>query len=78
MIDLISYLGGEKPVVTETRRIQLVTKSDKLDTATRPVNKYQVKVKLDGGLPGKILNDPKANLFLDQVDYYIRNPNELV
>ncbi|KAI8888778.1 hypothetical protein K501DRAFT_282633 [Backusella circina FSU 941] len=79
MLDLIGYLGGEKPKV-ESRRINLTTKDTRLDFSNQPKNnnKYTVEVKLDGGVPGAILNNAKANTFLDRVDYYIRNPSELV
>lgn len=73
MMDLISYLGGEKPI-QQARRISL--QSDKLDFTKQ--DNYNVKVKLDGGVPGKILNDAKANAFLHRIEHYIRNPNELV
>lgn len=79
MLDLIGYLGGEKPKV-ESRRVNLTTKDTRLDFSSQPksTNKYTVEVKLDGGVPGAVLNNAKANTFLDRVDYYIRNPSELV
>lgn len=77
MVDLIGYLGGEKKPSSSARSIKLSSTSDKLDF-TKKQDNYQVQVKLDGGVPGKILNDQKANAFLSRVEYYIRNPNELV
>jgi hypothetical protein len=77
MVDLIGYLGGEKGSGSSTRSIKLSSKSDELDF-TKKQDNYQVQVKLDGGVPGKILNDQKANAFLHRVEYYIRNPSELV
>ncbi|KAI8351800.1 hypothetical protein EDC96DRAFT_518497 [Choanephora cucurbitarum] len=79
MLDLIDYLGGSVKQVQE-RRVQLTTKNATLDFANQPKqgNQYHVQVKLDGGVPGKILANAKANAFLDRVEYYVRNPNELV
>jgi hypothetical protein len=79
MLDLIDYLGGQ-PAHVQSRRVQLETKQAKIDFSKQPKqsNQYHVDVKLDGGVPGKILNDAKANAFLDRVEYYVRNPTELV
>ena len=79
MLDLIGYLGGSVKKVQE-RRVQLTTKNATLDFANQPKqgNQYHVQVKLDGGVPGKILANAKANAFLDRVEYYVRNPSELV
>lgn len=79
MLDLIDYLGGQ-PASVQSRRIQLQTKEAKIDFSKQPkqTNQYHINVKLDGGVPGKILNDKKANAFLDRVEYYVRNPTELV
>ncbi|KAI8077919.1 uncharacterized protein B0P05DRAFT_543325 [Gilbertella persicaria] len=80
LLDLIDYLGGQSTKkVQEERRVQLTTKSATLDFSTQPKQlQYHVQVKLDGGVPGKILGDQKANAFLDRVEYYVRNPTELV
>jgi hypothetical protein len=78
MLDLIDYLGGAQPP-KESRRVQLQTTQAKIDFSKQTKHKqYHIDVKLDGGVPGKILNDAKANAFLDRVDYYVRNPTELV
>ncbi len=77
MVDLIGYLGGEKK--KESSVIRLKTNDTRLDfTKQEKKYKYDVQVKLDGGVPGKILKDTKATAFLDRVEYYVRNPNELV
>lgn len=78
MVDLIGYLGGEKKK-KEGGVIGLKTDETRLDfTKQEKKYKYNVQVKLDGGVPGKILKDTKATAFLDRVEYYVRNPNELV
>ncbi|KAG1048157.1 hypothetical protein G6F43_009433 [Rhizopus delemar] len=78
MVDLIGYLGGEKKK-KEGGVIGLKTNETRLDfTKQEKKYKYNVQVKLDGGVPGKILKDTKATAFLDRVEYYVRNPNELV
>lgn len=78
MLDLIDFLGGEKPKL-ESRRVKLGTQAATLDFSKQPKQQqYHVEVKLDGGAPGKILNNQKATAFLDRVEYYIKNPNELV
>ncbi|KAK4519969.1 uncharacterized protein ATC70_010213 [Mucor velutinosus] len=77
MLDLIDYLGGASRK-QEPRRIQLSTKNAKLDFTQQPKQTHAVEIKLDGGKPGKILNDQKANAFLERVEFYVRNPSELV
>ncbi|KAG1445934.1 hypothetical protein G6F56_009740 [Rhizopus delemar] len=78
MVDLIGYLGGQVEK-KESRNIRLTTQDATLDfTKQEKKHRYNVQVKLDGGVPGKILNDPKAAAFLDRVEYYVRHPNELV
>jgi hypothetical protein len=78
MLDLIDYLGGASTKKQESRRIQLLTKNAKLDFTQQPKETHAIEIKLDGGKPGKILNDSKANAFLDRVEFYVRNPSELV
>lgn len=78
MLDLIDYLGGASTKQEPARRIQLSTKNAKLDFTQQPKQTHAVEIKLDGGKPGKILNDQKANAFLERVEFYVRNPSELV
>ncbi|CEP15596.1 hypothetical protein [Parasitella parasitica] len=78
MLDLIDYLSGAPAKTAATRSIRLSTANAKLDLSQRPRETHAVEIKLDGGKPGKILNDPKAAAFLDRVEFYVRNPSELV
>lgn len=76
MMDLISYLGGEGKSAKKVGRIGLSSSLNKLDFTKQDV--FKVQVKLDGGVPGKILQDAKANAFLSRMEHYISHPNELV
>lgn len=80
MLDLIGFLGGEQPrKEQQPRAVKLTTDDGKLSfSESKKGPQYQVELKLADDAPGKILNDPKAALFLDRVEYYVRNPTELV
>ncbi|KAI8988886.1 hypothetical protein BDB01DRAFT_833922 [Pilobolus umbonatus] len=39
--------------------------------------KMSVEIQLDGGVPGRILNDKRASALLDRVEYYLEHPKEL-
>ncbi|KAI8365262.1 uncharacterized protein BYT42DRAFT_158332 [Radiomyces spectabilis] len=79
MLDLISYLGNEKPKAAP-RAVGLTSEDVRLDFAKQPQNQviHQVEMKLEGGAPGKILNDAKAAVFFDRLEHYVKNPSELV
>ncbi|KAI8640999.1 hypothetical protein BD408DRAFT_418916 [Parasitella parasitica] len=78
MLDLIDYLGSAPAKKPVTYNVRLSTKNAKLDFNQQPKETHAVEIKLDGGKPGKILNDQKAAAFLDRVEFYVRNPSELV
>ncbi|KAI9474057.1 MAG: hypothetical protein EXX96DRAFT_580456 [Benjaminiella poitrasii] len=78
MLDLIDYLGGQQQKEVKTIS-SLLTQTPKIDFSNQPTRRstsqYEIEVKLDGE---KVLNNPKAIAFLDRVEYYVQNPNELV
>lgn len=77
MMDLISYLGGETNKPKQNKSIRLSSEIKPLDFTSK-FNETFVKVKLEGGAPGQILKQEKANAFLHRVEHYINHPNELV
>ena len=77
MLDLIGYLGGAKPQ-QQSRAVKLTGGDARIDFSKQSkAPSQQVELKLQGGAPGKILNDQNANVFLDRIEYYVRNPSEL-
>ncbi|KAI9497296.1 hypothetical protein BDB00DRAFT_23255 [Zychaea mexicana] len=78
MLELIGFLGGEKPAQEAPRAVRLTGGDARIDFSNQPkALAQQVELKLQGGAPGKILNDQNATVFLDRVEYYVRNPSEL-
>ena len=77
MLDLIGYLANQQPK-KQPRAVRLTTEDARIDFGTQPKSSVQVELKLQGGAPGKILNNPNATVFLDRVEYYVKNPSELI
>ncbi|KAI9321495.1 hypothetical protein BX666DRAFT_2017439 [Dichotomocladium elegans] len=80
MLDLIGFLGGEQPAKEAPRAIRLTTQDARIIAKDEPKisSSYQVEIKLKDSVPGKILDNQKAAVFLDRVEYYVRNPSELI
>ncbi|KAI8144083.1 hypothetical protein BJV82DRAFT_608258 [Fennellomyces sp. T-0311] len=76
MLDLIGFFADEQPQ-KQARAVRLTTEDARIDFSVQPKPSVQVELKLQGGPPGKILNDQNAAVFLDRVEYYVRNPSEL-
>ncbi|ORY99733.1 hypothetical protein BCR42DRAFT_430072 [Absidia repens] len=78
MVDIIDYLGGQSSS-TAARTVSLNgSRSGRLSSDSLKQQGYYVNMKLEGGAPGKLMSDQKARLFLDRLEYYVRNPSELV
>ncbi|KAI9244960.1 hypothetical protein BDA99DRAFT_549281 [Phascolomyces articulosus] len=78
MLDLIGFLAGEQPQKEQPRAVRLTGGDARIDFSKQSkAPSHQVELKLQGGAPGKILNDQNASVFLDRVEYYVRNPSEL-
>ncbi|KAI8979465.1 hypothetical protein BDF20DRAFT_869707 [Mycotypha africana] len=63
MVDFIHYLGDSQ------------REASRHHTSSAATQLFDIK--LDGKVPGKILNDAKAKVFLDRVEYYVHHPGEL-
>ncbi|CAO3593405.1 unnamed protein product [Absidia cylindrospora] len=82
MVDIIDYLGGQSSSSSSTaaRTVSLNGSRSSRSVSSDGLKQqgYYVNMKLEGGAPGKLMSDQKARLFLDRLEYYVRNPCELV
>ncbi|KAG2181099.1 hypothetical protein INT43_008681 [Umbelopsis isabellina] len=78
-VDLLDFLGGSRSV-SQPKAVKMAASDDLyLSPAKTSSGFHSVELKLEGGeKKGQVLNDAKASVFLDRVEYYIQHPEELV
>ncbi|KAI9280562.1 hypothetical protein BC943DRAFT_330650 [Umbelopsis sp. AD052] len=76
--DLLDFLGGAKPSA-KAKSVHMAS-ADNLFLQPAQKSAYNtVELKLEGGeKKGQVLNDAKASVFLDRMEYYVQHPEELV
>ncbi|GAB5586225.1 pyridoxine biosynthesis protein [Umbelopsis nana] len=77
--DLLDFLGGAKSVA-KPKAVKMAAGDDLyLSPAKKSSAYHTVELKLEGGdKKGQVLNDAKATVFLDRMEYYVQHPEELV
>ncbi|KAH8554733.1 hypothetical protein BGW37DRAFT_480853 [Umbelopsis sp. PMI_123] len=76
--DLLDFLGGAKPA-TKPQPVHIATADNLFLQPTQKSVYHTVELKLEGGeKQGQVLNDAKASVFLDRMEYYVQHPEELV
>ena len=76
--DLLDFLGGAKPAA-KAKTVHMASADNLFLNPAQKSAYHTVELKLEGGeKKGQVLNDAKASVFLDRMEYYVQHPEELV